>query len=81
MLGYCTKKEAIEHGCTHNGSYYGIPCWMGDIETDCPLVFAKWAPLDYLMVLFSYVEGFIWPMIHGADVEPAFMFKVKGEIK
>lgn len=81
MLGYTTATEAKALGCTHYGSYYGIPLWMGAIDSDAPLAFAKWAPLDYLIQPFSIIEGLLFPLVHGPDAQPMFMFKVKGEIK
>ena len=81
MLGYTTKREAIQHGCTHHGSYYGIPLWMGDVDSDAPLVFAKWAPLDLLILPMSVIERLVFPFVHGSDAEPMFMFKLLGEIE
>lgn len=81
MLGYTTAIEAKRIGCSHYGSYYGIPIWMGDIDSQAPLAFAKWAPLDYLIPVFSVIEGFLFPLVHGPDAHPMFMFKVLGEIE
>lgn len=83
MLGYTTTNVAKQMGCTHYGSYYGIPIWMGDIDREAPLVFAKWAPLDYLIPAFSIIEGLLFPLVHGPHEQPMFMFmfKVKGEIQ
>lgn len=81
MLGYMTEREAANHGLTHHGSYYGIPLWMGDIDSEAPLMFAKWAPLDFMIEVFSLVEGLLFPLVHGPDAQPMFMFRVKGEIK
>lgn len=81
MLGYTTAAEAKALGCTHYGSYYGIPLWMGDGDSEAPLVFAKWAPLDYLILPFSCIEALLCPLVHGPDAVPMFMFKVKGEIE
>jgi len=80
MLGYVTEKAAKASGCSHHGSYYGIPLWMGDIDSEAPLVFAKWAPLDFVIPVFSLIEGLLWPLVHGRDTEPMFMFKVKQAI-
>ncbi len=80
-LGYTTAAEAKALGCTIHGSYYGIPVWMGDIDSEAPLVFAKWMPLDSLILVFSVVEGLLFPLVHGSDAQPMFMFKVKGPIK
>lgn len=79
-LGYTTKAEAIAAGCTHHGSYYGIPLWMGDVDSDCPLVFAKWAPLEWLMMGFTYIECLLWPLVHDPDAPLGFLFKIKGPI-
>ena len=80
MLGYMTEKAAKAFGCSHHGSYYGIPLWMGDIDSEAPLVFAKWAPLDLIIPIFSMIEGLLWPLVHGRDTEPMFMLKVKQAI-
>ena len=79
-LGYTTAAQAKAHGCTHHGSYYGIPTWMGDIDSEAPLVFAKWAPLDLAIILFSIIEGLLFPLVHGPGAQPMFMFKLKGPI-
>lgn len=81
MIGYTTAKMAKGLGCTHHGSYYGIPIWMGDIDSEAPLVFAKWAPLDLLMLAFSWIEGLLFPLVHGPEAQPMFMFKVGSEIE
>jgi len=81
MLGYTTKSEAIEAGCTHYGSYYGIPVWMGEVDSEAPLVFAKWAPLDLLILPVSIVEGLLFLLVHGREAEPVFMFKLLGKIE
>lgn len=80
-LGIMTKAEAKALGFTHHGSYYGIPLWMGDVHSEGPSVAVMWAPLDFVMDLFMHIEGFMFPLIHGADAEPMFMFKVAGELK
>lgn len=77
MLGYMTASQAKAEGFTHSGGYYGIPIWL--TLTDMPEVATKWYPLEYLMPVFSWIEGVVrevmWP-----DEEPGFMFKVYGEI-
>lgn len=81
MIGYTTQAEAIAAGCTHHGSYYGIPLWMGDIDSEAPLVFAKWAPLDCLIGVFAMVEYLLAPLVYGPGADPGFRFKLLGEIK
>lgn len=78
ILGYTTASEAKSIGCTHHASYYGIPLWMGDVDSDAPLAFAKWLPLDYLMPVFSYIEGICNCLLGN---EPTFMFKIGREIE
>lgn len=80
MLGYATKAKAKAAGMTHFGSYYGIPVYMAEVDSEAPIVWAKWAPLDLLMLVFSLIEGLLFPLVHGADAEPCFMFKVKGSL-
>lgn len=75
MLGYMTEREAAEHGFTHHASYYGLPIWIGDVDTDAPLVAAKWAPAEYLMSAMHVIEGLMLELFL-PDREPAFMFKV-----
>lgn len=76
LLGYMTKAEAIGHGFDHEGSYYGIPVWVEDPHGQM-VVATKWAPLEYLMTLFHYIEGACHTL---RGTEPSFMFKVR-EIK
>ena len=73
MLGYMTAREALTQGFTHHGAYFGIPLWMGDVESDAPMVCTKWMPLEYLMSVFHFVEGFLHMMFWPHD-EPCFQF-------
>lgn len=70
MLGYMTEKEALSHGFTHHGRYYGIPVWMSD-KVGCPAVVAKWAPMELVMSLFHVIEG----LMQSPYGEPVFMFR------
>lgn len=76
-LGFMTAKVAKTHGFTHHGAYYGIPIWIGDPDGDF-LACTKWAPMEYVMTLFHYIEGFCW-MIRGE--EPGFIFQIGDEIE
>jgi hypothetical protein len=76
MLGYMTKAKAKAHGFTHNGSYYGLPVWIGDPHGRC-MVATKWAPLELVMSLFHCIEGACHSL---RNTEPTFMFKVKEAI-
>lgn len=78
MLGYMTAKEAVSHGFTHHGSYYGIPCW---IAPDAGFMVAtKWAPLEHLMTIFHVIEGILGATFF-PEREPAFKFMVGEEIR
>lgn len=79
MLGWMTKKQAIKEGFTHHGSYYGIPLYM--TEGDMPIVCPKHYAFEYLMDLAMVIEGLLFPLIHGADAEPVFMFKIGDKIE
>lgn len=81
MLGYMTEREALSQGFTHHGSYYGIPCWIGDLSgqfDDRMLVAAKWAPMEYLMTVFHYLEVNLRVLKFPGE-PPCFQFKV-GEL-
>lgn len=75
MLGYMTKKEALEEGFTHHGYYRFLPIWFAEREgdPDCALVAAKIAWLDWLFYPLQWWEGFMHA-INGT--EPTFKFKV-----
>jgi hypothetical protein len=79
VIGYTTSAEALAHGFTHHGSYFGIPVWIGDLESDCLLVEPKHVALDPLMTLFHWIEGTLHALLY-PDVPPVFQFKVMGEI-
>ncbi len=75
MLGYMTEKQALEHGFTHHGSYYGIPVWIADATEDGLMVAAKWAPMEYIMTMAHYVEGFMREIMFPND-DPVFQFRI-----
>jgi hypothetical protein len=83
MLGYMTAKEARSHGFTHHGSYFGIPVWVGNPEraddVGGVMIATKWAPMEYLMTVFHYIEGFMRAVLF-PDAEPRFQFQVGPEI-
>ena len=54
MFGYMTKKEALELGFTHNGTYYGIPIYITPGEY--PRVSVKFLPFEYVFDFFSWLE-------------------------
>lgn len=78
MLGYMTAKEALSHGFTHHGKYFGIPVWVAP-EKDF-MVATKWAPMEYVMTAAHYVEGFMRSVLFPND-EPAFRFLLGAPIE
>ena len=78
--GYMTAAEALAEGFTHHGAYYGIPIWIGQVDTEEPLVATKHVALEPLMTFFHAVEGFIGSTFFPGR-EPAFLFKVGAPIK
>lgn len=77
MLGYMTEREAKENGFTHHGKYFGIPVWVAP-DNDF-MVATKWAPMEYVMTAFHYIEGFLRSMFYPDD-EPVFQFLLGQEI-
>lgn len=58
---YTTEKKAKQYGFTHHGRYYGVPVWIA--LSDEPTVTAKFAPFNYLVELFSYMEELLSPLV------------------
>lgn len=75
LLGYMTACEALREGFTHHGSYYGIPVWVAEGGPDGLMVATKWAPLEYVMTVFHYIEGLLRSVFDPDDV-PTFQFMV-----
>lgn len=71
MLGYISAKKAKELGFTHHGKYYGIPLWIAP-DSDF-MVATKWAPMELVMTVFHYIEGFMAAVMRPDD-EPNFQF-------
>lgn len=78
MFGYMTEKEAIAHGFTHHGKYFGIPIWVAP-DTDF-MVATKWAPMEHVMTVAHYIEGFLRAVFHPGE-EPVFQFSLGKEIE
>jgi hypothetical protein len=79
MLGFMTAREARAIGFTHHASYYGLPLWLMATGDDGVSIAAKWAPLDYLIPLFTHIEQFIRSVMFPDD-EPCFQFVVGEEL-
>lgn len=77
--GCITAAEAQARGFTHHGKYYCIPVWLAPENPDFPVA-TKWAPMEYVMSMFQYIEGFMRSILFPDD-EPCFQFVVMGEIR
>lgn len=81
MFGWRSADAAKTLGFTHHGSYFGIPLYLGfsgepgaDPE-DAPMVAVKWAPLEWVMDIFTSIEGALDALMFPDD-PPVFRFKV-----
>lgn len=81
-IGYMTAREAKAQGFTHHGKYFGIPVWIGNPESEDGgmTVATKWAPMEYVMTLAHYVEGFLRSTLYPED-PPQFQFLLGPEIE
>ncbi len=75
MLGYTTNSEAIKNGFTHNASYYGIPCYIGDLDAIGPVMECKISWLNWTIDVASYIEGFIHSVMY-PDEDCYFAIKI-----
>lgn len=80
MMGWMTKKEALDIGMKYHGSIYGVPVYVGP-ESDEPLLCAKATWLEPLLSLVLFIEQLLWPLVYGPDEEPMFQLKIVGEIE
>jgi hypothetical protein len=65
MSIYMDEKEAIEHGFTHHGRMFSIPCWVTD-DGFAPMVAPKFAPLELWLSICTYAVQLMGAM--GFDV-------------
>lgn len=79
MLGWMSEQEALSQGFTHRGKYFGIPLYLGDIESEGIMVATKFAWMEPLMTVFHYIEGFLAGVFYPNE-EPMFQFAVGDEI-
>ena len=71
------EKQAMCYGFTHNASYYGLPVYISIDEKF--MVAAKWAALDFLIPVISFIEtslNYIFPFY-----QEGFRFKIVGELQ
>lgn len=77
MIKRITKKEALDHGFTHHGSYFGIPMWMTDSES--PLVTVKFSCMNVVFDMADQIEGFLFGVFWPNDIRVT-TFKIGREI-
>lgn len=73
-----TKSKAQEIGCTHSGTLFGIPAWIGDIDSNYPLVVPKNILYSFLFILGEAVFSFGVAL---GFLEPLYPIVIKGEIE
>ena len=64
---------------THVGWFWLCPIYAADLESECPMVWARWAwlePLFSFSGLLEEIRIFVWSCLD-PTVEPMFRFKLK----
>lgn len=78
LIDYMTAREALAQGFTNEGAMYGVPCWIGDVDSTGPMVSTKWGPMEHFISLGHLIMGFM-QSIRGD--EPHFAIQIGAEIK
>lgn len=72
-----TNKAAKKAGFTHNGSYYGIPIFIGRIQGDLTIS-GKLSLLDPIIDILIKTDVFFCQLVNpGADITFQFVEKEK----
>ncbi|UKH19899.1 hypothetical protein [Actinobacillus pleuropneumoniae] len=80
FLEYKTKKQLLAEGFTHYATLWGIPIYIGDIDSDAPITMtANFIP-DWVLMLADWVVFTMHDLFNPHEDLP-FMFKIKGDIK
>lgn len=68
MILYIDKKMAREGGMTHEGSVYGMPCWLADVDDpEMITAVAKFYPLNFYLAAMDTVFEALTYVIPAAD--------------
>ncbi|MDY4480280.1 MAG: hypothetical protein SPE33_09670 [[Pasteurella] aerogenes] len=63
LFKYLTKKQAVAEGYDHKGTLFGIPVFIGDLESDAPrIITGNFIPdwvLDVAESLYFMIEGWV----------------------
>lgn len=57
LLNYIRQADALAEGFTHHGDMYGVPCWVGDVDGEGPMVAAKWGPMEHVISVGHWFMG------------------------
>lgn len=78
MLGFMSKAEALAAGYTNHGRLFGVPVWLGDLESGAPRVAGKHIALDGLLIIAeAFFALTVWLL---RIEEPMYPFLVGPEI-
>lgn len=80
LFEYRTKKELLADGFTHYATLWGVPIYIGDIESDAPITqTANFIP-EWVLTAADWIVFTLHDLFNPYEDLP-FMFKIKGEIK
>lgn len=76
-----TKVEALREGFTHKGWLGLCPVYLGNLESEGPLVAARWGCVEWLLDLSEAIYSVTMPVYHWlTGEEPMYAIRVTGEI-
>jgi len=79
LIGYRTKRWARENELTHTGLLFGLlPVYVGDLDTEAPLVVHRWAPTELLDDPLSWLWGLVWDTTQDEPLE--FGIRITGQL-
>lgn len=75
-----SKEQALDAGMTHEGTLFGVPCWMAGENSDEIMACAKFAPFELWLGVCSWVfdaftifvpedKWLVTPMKFGAEIK------------
>ncbi|HEX4918049.1 MAG TPA: hypothetical protein VFV43_09155 [Limnobacter sp.] len=77
-----TKDQALKEGFTHKGWFGLCPVYVGDINSEAPLLSARWDCVEWLMDLSEAVFSVTMPIHHWlTGNEPMWPIRITGIIK
>ena len=77
-----TKTEAIAEGFTHKGWFGLCPVYIGDINSEGPMLSARWDCIEWLMDLSEAIYSVVMPVHHWiTGEEPMVAIRITGLIE